>query len=250
MSVRKRDSAPARTTQQLLLASVLLLLALIITIASCATTSAEEAQHRRSFSNASSSIQWWLTTLDHSQLFKRQHDIAVTTININNNKLNNNFKNVFHVYDSKRLQPIYGFGGALTQSSAYLLTNLKRVNSTLYSKTMKQMFGTNSDQSAMTAAMAVLRVPISACDFTLPTVPYYTYDDVADDVGFEHFSLQNDMNYIIPILKDILAINPKIKIIASPWSAPVCFVTWFVCQPLFFFSLQLSFFLFFNKRFG
>jgi len=158
------------------------------------------------------SVQWWLTTLDRSQLFKRQPDLSIQEGTFTKNQKST----VFHVYDGTRLQPIYGFGGALTQSSAYLFSNLKRTNETLYWKTLRQMFAPSVE-----ASMAVMRVPISACDFNLPDIPYYTYDDVNDDVGFEHFSLKNDMNYIIPILKDIQSLNPRIKIIGSPWSAPV-----------------------------
>src|SRR5260370_17423921 len=51
----------------------------------------------------------------------------------------------------------------------------------------------------------------------------YTYDDMRagqTDGDLKNFSLAPDTANVIPVLKEVLAINPKIKILASPWTAP------------------------------
>jgi len=60
-----------------------------------------------------------------------------------------------------------------------------------------------------------IRISIGASDFSLSE---YTY---CDNQGIENFALQSeDKNYVIPVLKEILAINPNVKILASPWTCP------------------------------
>ena len=51
----------------------------------------------------------------------------------------------------------------------------------------------------------------------------FTYDDMPDgqtDTALSHFDLKEDKQDVIPVLKEILAINPAIKILGSPWTAP------------------------------
>ena len=51
----------------------------------------------------------------------------------------------------------------------------------------------------------------------------FTYDDVPpgeQDPTLAQFSLGPDRADVIPVLKQILAINPKINLLASPWTAP------------------------------
>lgn len=57
----------------------------------------------------------------------------------------------------------------------------------------------------------------------LNAVDPYTYDDVPNghtDFNLQHFSIEKDKAFIIPVLKDALAINPNLKIMATPWTAP------------------------------
>jgi glucosylceramidase len=69
--------------------------------------------------------------------------------------------------------------------------------------------------------VSYLRMRIGASDLNEYV---YSYDDPPPrgetDPQLVKFSLQEDQKYVIPILKQILAINPKIKILGSPWSAP------------------------------
>ena len=55
-------------------------------------------------------------------------------------------------------------------------------------------------------------------------VPPYTYDDlpagVSTDFDLNHFSIDKDKAFVIPVLKEAISINPSLKILATPWTAP------------------------------
>lgn len=113
--------------------------------------------------------------------------------------------------DSITYQQIEGFGAAITDSSAYLLYSLPEP---IRTNTLQQLFGKNG------ASFSMIRVPISASDFSLYN---YTYDDMPfgeSNPSLSNFSIFHDMTYIIPLLKLIKQINPDVKLIATPWSAP------------------------------
>jgi len=72
--------------------------------------------------------------------------------------------------------------------------------------------------------LSVLRQPMGASDFALSV---YSYDDLPQgqplspgDPDLKHFSIDHDRAYIIPLLREALALNSSLKIIASPWSPP------------------------------
>ena len=116
------------------------------------------------------------------------------------------------VDDTVHYQTIQGFGAALTDSSAYLLHNLPK---DLYWSTLNSLFNATSG-----IGISYIRLSISVCDFSLSN---YTYDNMPPgdtDINLEHFSIDYDKQYIIPVLRDILKINPGLKILASPWSPP------------------------------
>ena len=113
--------------------------------------------------------------------------------------------------DSVRYQQIEGFGAAITDSSAYLLYSLPEP---IRSNTLQQLFGSQG------IGISLIRVPISASDFSLYN---YTYDEMpvgTSDPLLNNFTIFHDNTYIIPLLKMIKAINPTVQIMATPWSAP------------------------------
>ncbi len=119
---------------------------------------------------------------------------------------------VISVDDNHKYQTITGFGAALSDSSAYLL-NLMPLNQR--TQLLNQLF---NPQTGL--GISYLRLTISASDFSLTN---YTYDNMPagmTDPYLLNFSIAHDESYIIPILQQILAINPNLKIIMSPWSAP------------------------------
>lgn len=104
-------------------------------------------------------------------------------------------------------QTIEGFGFALTYASCY---NLMKMSQDSRDRFLRQTYSPTDGYGVSYA-----RIAIGSCDFSSKTY------SLCDEEGLEHFALQQDeIDYIIPILKEILAINPNIKIIATPWSCP------------------------------
>ena len=114
---------------------------------------------------------------------------------------------------TRTFQTMDGDGAALTDSSAYVLMNLKRNNPQLYEYTMKRLFSPTEG-----AGFSFLRLPMGASDYTA-SANYYTYcDEPSPDLS--RFSIAHDRQCIIPVLKDALGLNPDLRILGSPWSAP------------------------------
>ncbi len=121
------------------------------------------------------------------------------------------------VNDSLTSQTVSGFGGSFTNSSTYLLSQLKANKPSQYSALMQEIFSTTGGDG-----MSFWRLPMTSSDFTA-TNSHYTSDDVAGPASnpTQNFALtSSETGYIIPVVKDALAINPNLKIVASPWSAP------------------------------
>ncbi len=148
----------------------------------------------------------WLTTADRSSLFAHQPTPLhfkktkeqITTIDVD---------------DKVTFQSIDGFGFALTGGSAQLLT---RMDAQHRADILQELFGTHGNA----IGVSYLRVSIGSSDMNDHV---FTYDDLPagqKDIDLEKFSLAQDRADVIPVLKEILAINPKIKILGSPWSAP------------------------------
>lgn len=106
-------------------------------------------------------------------------------------------------------QTITGFGGSFTEASAYLLNQLSSKNRELI---LKAYFGTDGARYSLT------RTHINSCDFSLGN---YSYAAVAGDRELKSFTIEEDRDDIIPMIKDAMAISADgFKIIASPWTAP------------------------------
>lgn len=120
---------------------------------------------------------------------------------------------IIYVDDHSEFQRVTGFGATLTDSSAWLI---HRLPGDQRLQLMQALFSSEG------AHITVIRVPIGASDFTANGRPY-SYDDLPpgqSDPQLRHFSIVHDLLYVIPTLRQMLAINPRIKIIASPWSPP------------------------------
>jgi glucosylceramidase len=115
--------------------------------------------------------------------------------------------NTIKIYPDVKYQTIDGFGAALTGSSCY---NLLKMTSTDRADFMKEIFDTVDG-----LGLSYVRVSIGCSDFSLSE---YT---CCDQQGIENFALTSEeLNYVIPILKEALAYNPNIKVLGSPWTAP------------------------------
>ncbi len=125
-------------------------------------------------------------------------DAVSTTIQINERQI---------------FQTIDGFGFALTGGSAQLLHGMQPGQRHAL---LQQIFG----RGVQEAGVSYLRVSVGASDMNDHV---YTYDDLPPgetDPKLAHFSLGEDENDVIPMLKEILAISPRLEILASPWTAP------------------------------
>jgi len=114
----------------------------------------------------------------------------------------------------KTYQTIDGFGFALTGGSAQLLMHMDPAKRAAL---LQELFTRTGDG----IGVSYLRLTVGSSDMNDHV---YSYDDLAPDQtdpDMSHFSLDPDKADVIPIMKQILAIDPKIKILASPWSAPL-----------------------------
>jgi glucosylceramidase len=114
---------------------------------------------------------------------------------------------------SRGYQTMDGFGASITDSSAHVLYGLNRRTRRA---TMESLFSPRSGNG-----LSFLRQPMGASDFVAHD--FYTYDDVPaghTDYGMRRFSIAHDRAQILPLLRRALALNRRLKVIASPWSAP------------------------------
>lgn len=110
---------------------------------------------------------------------------------------------VINIYPNITYQNLIGFGGAITEASAY--------NYSLLSDEKKQEF---LHDYFLENNYSLCRLTIGSCDFSLNSYSYSYKRDLSD------FSIEPDLKYIIPLIKDALNVNPNIKFLASPWSPP------------------------------
>lgn len=117
------------------------------------------------------------------------------------------------VDDSRTFQPIEGFGFALTGGSAYLLAGLAAADRAAL---LQELFG-STDESV---GLSCLRLSIGASDLGRTDFSYWDLPPGTADPDLARFDLAAGDPEVIPVLLEILRINPAVKIIASPWSAP------------------------------
>lgn len=106
-------------------------------------------------------------------------------------------------------QTITGFGGSFTESTAYLLNQLGKENR---KKVIQAYFANDGAKYSLT------RTHINSCDFSLSN---YSYAPIPDDMQLDSFSIEEDQDDIIPMIKEAMATSEEgFKIISSPWTAP------------------------------
>ncbi len=113
----------------------------------------------------------------------------------------------------ERGQSIVGFGAAMTHSSATLLRAMSAADR---ADLLDELF-----DPAGPVRLSALRIPIGASDFVAGDA--FTFDDIPpgqSDWSLDHFNIQPDAVDLIPVLQEVLRINPRLTIIASPWSPP------------------------------
>ncbi len=112
------------------------------------------------------------------------------------------------ILPENKYQTITGFGGSFTESSAYLLNQLSKENRHLI---LDAYFGSEGAKYSLT------RTHINSCDFSLGNYSYAP----EKDKNLKNFSIAEDKDDIIPMIKAAMAISEEgFKIISSPWTAP------------------------------
>lgn len=152
-------------------------------------------------------VDFWLTKGNQSVLLQKQTNILAFGSKANI------YQNI-EINDTQKYQTVDGFGFTLTGGSAQVINQLATQKK---KDLLQELFG-SSDASI---GLSYLRISIGASD--LNAAPF-TYDDMPSgqtDVSLTNFSLAPDKIDLIPLLKEILAINPNIKIMGSPWTAPL-----------------------------
>ncbi len=152
-------------------------------------------------------VSFWITAANQSELLQKHTDINFATTA--------NSYAFIDVDSTQTFQTIDGFGFTLTGGSASVINQM---NATDKAALLQELFSTNN---ASSIGISYLRISIGASDLNATV---FSYDDMPagqTDETLAHFSLDNDKTDLIPLLKEIIAINPAIKIIAAPWSSPV-----------------------------
>lgn len=121
--------------------------------------------------------------------------------------------NQINIDFSTKLQEIEGYGAAMTGSSAYLIN--KKLTASQRADLLKDLFDPQNG-----IGMSYLRITMGASDFSLED---FTYNDLPagqTDAALSKFSISKDQEDLLPVLKSVTALQPAIRIMATPWSAP------------------------------
>ncbi|MDB5208149.1 MAG: glucosylceramidase, partial [Flavisolibacter sp.] len=157
--------------------------------------------------SSSAKIAYWMTKADGSVLLQKQSNELTLSSPVNS-------YNSIEIDSTQTYQTVDGFGYTLTGGSAFLINQLPAAAK---ASLLQELF--SRDENAI--GVSYLRISIGASDLSASV---FSYDDMPagqTDPTLANFSLSQDTIDVIPVLKQILAINPNIKIMGSPWSPPV-----------------------------
>ncbi|WP_124979263.1 glycoside hydrolase family 30 protein [Nonlabens xiamenensis] len=150
-------------------------------------------------------VDFYLTTPDQSNLVSLQENMVFPLTE------NNNF--TIAVNENEVYQSMDGFGFCLTGGSALVINGM---SSSARSGLLNEVFGSQEGE----LASSYLRISIGASDLDTSV---FTYNDLSSgqtDPNLTQFSIDPDRANLIPVLKEILMIQPELKILATPWTAP------------------------------
>ncbi|WP_406682846.1 glucosylceramidase [Seonamhaeicola sp. MEBiC1930] len=150
-----------------------------------------------------SEVDLYVTNPDESELFKLQ------PTKVPQFKENINFS--ITVNPEITYQEMDGFGFSLTGGSAMHLNNM---SASARANILNELF--NKDN----VGVSYLRVSIGSSDLDAEVFSYNDLPNGETDEYLTQFTIEKDQENLIPVLKEIIAINPDIKIMGSPWSAP------------------------------
>ncbi|CAG2187029.1 GBA [Mytilus edulis] len=144
-------------------------------------------------------VQVLLTTGDQSKKLSQEADLYPLHDNNNLPQININ--------KNQRYQTMEGFGAGLSNSAASVIYHSPKRH-----EIMRQLFSPTDG-----IGVSYIRITMGGSDFQ--AVPPYTYNDIPNgqtDFQMNHFSIQKDREFFIPIIKEALSLNPSMKIVATP----------------------------------
>jgi len=147
----------------------------------------------------------YLTTMDQQQLLSPRVLLASDKVPANSQVIRLNPPKIFQEMD--------GFGFTLTGGSAM---HLSKMDKGARGKLLKELFGTGKGE----IGISYLRLSIGASDLDEYPWSYLDLPKGKQDLALKNYSPGYDTLYLIPVLKEILAISPHIQIMGSPWSPP------------------------------
>lgn len=118
------------------------------------------------------------------------------------------------VDDAQRYQRMVGFGASVTDASAWLMQH--RMRPEQRTALLAELFG----RGANGVGFHLTRLTIGASDFSRS---HYTLNDLPPgetDLPLARFSIEPNRGDVLPVMKQVMAINPNLQVMASPWSAP------------------------------
>ncbi len=151
-------------------------------------------------------VEQWLTSSNQSKLLEKQATLLAFASTDGN-------RQSISVDEATTYQTMSGFGYTLTGGSALLIKNM---SSAQRAKLLSELFGNGT----ASIGVSYLRISLGASDLSPKVFSYNDLPSGATDPTLSQFTLADDTLALIPVLQEILAINPAIKIMASPWSAP------------------------------
>jgi len=180
---------------------------LIFSVLGMSSTCKEVAtQMNKEEETSTGSVSFWLTKGDQSVLLQKQN------VNLVFETKSNHYPTIT-VDTTGTFQSVDGFGYTLTGASAYLINHMSAANRDAL---LRELFANDTNS----ISISYLRISIGSSDLNTSV---FSYDDMPagqTDINLQNFSLAPDQTDLIPVLKLILAINPNIKILGSPWSPP------------------------------
>jgi glucosylceramidase len=147
----------------------------------------------------------WVTTGDEQKLLSHEPDAPFSNADTAGHP-------TIVVDEATTYQEMVGFGAAITDASAINIDHLEPAHREAL---LRDLFDPDSG-----IGLSFTRLTIGASDFS-PS--HYTFDDLPPgqrDPSVARFSIEPNRAHLLPVVQRALAINPKLKVMASPWSAP------------------------------
>ena len=180
--------------------NVLLPAALVILLFSCRKNLTEDP-------GENTLINFWVTAGDQSSLLQRSPQ-PLRFVNKNSGLP------IIEIDTTQSFQSVDGFGYTLTGGSAFLLH--EKLTKSRRSELLNELFSTDVNG----IGVSYLRISIGASDLDDHVFSYIDLPSGEKDPTLSKFILEEDRKHLIPVLQEILVINPEVKIMGSPWSAP------------------------------